>query len=207
MAVSSSSSNGRSDADKTVSVRKLLMRRWDQRAAWPLLTCSWRSRVLPLDGIEFHYRAEQVPYLTHVAGRLAWLAIRIIVHHCVPAPTSDTGLFHGVQYAFGIDTLLQVFLCLFTKLEILHSDLSDKFEILFELVAGFFMVVIELHAGNTGILGWTYTERGHAAAVHVQGTVGKEIEEQTVIRLLWISNVLGEVLVIVDGIEGRWIVD
>lgn len=130
-----------------------------------------------------------------------------MVQHLVPARTSDAGLFDRVEDAFGVDTLLQIFLCLFTEFIILHCDLPDKFEVLFKLVTRLFMVVIELHASDARILGWAHTERGHTTAVYIQGTVGEEVEEEAVIRFLWISDVLREVLVIVDRIKGWWIVN
>jgi len=64
------------------------------------------------------------------------------------------------------------------------------------------MIIIKLHPTHTRLFTRQRTERGHATTVHVESTDGEEIEEEPVGRLGGVSDVLGEVDVVGDGVEG-----
>lgn len=106
-----------------------------------------------------------------------------------------------------INTPRQIILGFFAKLKVLHCNLADELEVLLEFLTLGQMVVVEFHASHLGIRGWTHTERRHAATVDVERTIWEEVEEQPIIGLLWVCNVLGEVVVVAHGVEGRWVVD
>lgn len=52
------------------------------------------------------------------------------------------------------------------------------------------MIIVKLHPGDVWVRRGTHPERGHAAAVHVQGAVREEVQEQAVVGLIWVCNVL-----------------
>lgn len=120
--------------------------------------------------------------------------------------TGDSGFLFWIQNALVVDPLLQILLRLFAQLEVFDRNLSDEFEVFLELLTGLQVIVVELHPGDTGVFCWTDSERRHSSSVNVQCAVGKEVKEQSVVRLLRICHVLREVLMIVDSVERRRIV-
>lgn len=64
------------------------------------------------------------------------------------------------------------------------------------------MIVVELHPRHPWLFSRTDPETTHSAAIHVERAIGEEVEEETVLRLGWVGDVLGEVLVVVNGVEG-----
>lgn len=106
-----------------------------------------------------------------------------------------------------INTFGQIILGLFAKLIVFHCHLPDKFEVLFKLFTLGQVVVVELHTSNMGIRSRTHTERRHSATVNIQRTIREEIEEQTIIRLLGVCDMLGEVVVVAYGVESRRVED
>lgn len=66
------------------------------------------------------------------------------------------------------------------------------------------MVVVKLHASLCGILGRANTERRHASAVHIQGAIGKEVEEEAVVHLFRVRDMLREIVMVENSIcSGR----
>lgn len=106
-----------------------------------------------------------------------------------------------------INALGQVVLGLFAELKVFHRNLPNKLIVLLKLFTLGQVVVVELHASNLGIRGRTHAERRHAAAVHVEGTIREEIEEQAIIGLLRVRNMLREVVIVAHCIESWRVVD
>ena len=106
-----------------------------------------------------------------------------------------------------VDTLGEIVLSLLTQLKVLHSHLTDELEVLLKFVADFEVVVVELHSSDVRIGCWTHSEHRHSSTVHIQRTVREEVEEEAIIRLLWVSDVLREVVLVAHGIECGRIVD
>lgn len=106
-----------------------------------------------------------------------------------------------------INTLGQVILSLLAELKIFHSNLAHKLEILFKLLPLGKMIIVKFHPGDVRISSRTDPERRHATTVDVQRTVWEEVQEQAIIWLLWVCNVLGEVVLVVHTIESWRVVN
>lgn len=106
-----------------------------------------------------------------------------------------------------IDTFGQIVLGFFAELKVLHGNLAHKLEVFLKLVTRRQVIIVEFHPSDVRIGRGTDPERGHAATIDVQGAVGEEIEKQTVIGLLWVRDVLGEVVLVAHGVEGGRVVD
>lgn len=117
--------------------------------------------------------------------------------------TGYSRFLFGVQNALVVYALGEVILGLLAELKVFHGYLSDELEILLKLIPRFEMVVVKFHPGYVRVLRRADSEGRHSPPVHVQSAVREEVEEQSVIRLLGICNVLGEIPMVVDSVE-RW---
>lgn len=117
----------------------------------------------------------------------------------------DSILLNRIQDPLSINTSLKILLRLLAELEILNGHLPHKLKVLLELLVRAGMVVVELHARDGGVRGGQSAEGGHTTAVDVQGADGEEVEEEAVGGLGRVGDVLGEVVVVGDGVEGGWV--
>lgn len=106
-----------------------------------------------------------------------------------------------------VNPLGEVVLGFLAQLKVLDSDLAHKLVVFFKFVPRLHMIVVKLHASDVGIGGRTDPERSHATPVDIQGAVGEEVEEQTVVWLLGVCDVLGEVVLVAHAVERRRVVD
>ena len=112
-----------------------------------------------------------------------------------------------IQNPLVVNTLGQIVLRFLAQFKVFHGHLTDKLKILFKLFSRGQVIVVKLHTGYVRVCSGTHAERGHSTPVHVQSTVWEEVEEETVVWFLGVRDVLGEIVLVVHGVECGRVVD
>ena len=107
-----------------------------------------------------------------------------------------------LQRTLCVNSFLKIILSPFAKFVILNCDLSNELVVVFELLPGINIIIIEFHPRSARIAGGTNTERRHAPAVHIQGAIREEEQEQAVGGFARVGEVLAPVVMVDDAVEG-----
>ena len=116
--------------------------------------------------------------------------------------TASTMEQNNVTRTLRVNAFLKIILSPFAKFVILNCDLSNELVVVFELLPGINIIIIEFHPRSARIAGRTQAERRHAPSVHIQGAIREEEQEQAVGRFLRVCEMLTPVVMVDDAVEG-----